>query len=87
MRLRFVFSRVLVGSLLCGALGGCSVDFPDELPYACETNEDCGGGEHICTTLPDSRKYCCKPEPEVCNQVDDDCNAVVDDVSTGSCSN
>jgi len=76
--------------VLCGVLfgtaSGCTVDFPDELPYTCEADGDCGGAPHVCTSLPDGRKYCCKPEPmEQCNKLDDDCNGVADDLGTEFC--
>jgi hypothetical protein len=72
---------------LAGATLGCIGNLPDELPYGCETEADCGGDDYVCTVLPDSRRYCCLPEPETCNRVDDDCNGKVDDGLTGSCSN
>lgn len=71
--------------VLFGTVSGCAVDFPDELPYACEDDSDCGGAPHVCVSLKDGRKYCCKPEPEQCNKLDDDCNGVVDDVGDNSC--
>jgi hypothetical protein len=87
VRILRLCARLLLWGAFTGAASGCALDFPDELPYACETNEDCGDTGHICTTLPDSRRYCCLPEPEVCNQVDDNCDAIVDNLSTGSCTN
>jgi len=82
--LYFSLALVLCG-VLFGTASGCVVDFPDELPYACEADTDCGGSPHVCASLPDGRKYCCKPETELCNQLDDDCNGVADDLSGESC--
>ncbi|WP_224242968.1 hypothetical protein [Hyalangium gracile] len=70
---------------LAGAALGCVGDLPDELPYGCETADDCGGDGYVCTVLPDARRYCCLPADETCNGVDDDCDGVVDDVSSGPC--
>jgi hypothetical protein len=80
----FTLALVLCG-VLFGTASGCVVDFPDELPYACEADTDCGGAPHVCTSLPDGRKYCCKPEPEQCNKLDDDCNGVADDLPPEPC--
>jgi hypothetical protein len=75
--------------LLCGVLfgtaSGCAVEFPDELPYTCAQDGDCGGEPHVCAALPDGRKYCCKPETEACNRLDDDCDGTVDELSDESC--
>ncbi|MBN1207069.1 MAG: hypothetical protein JXB05_19445 [Myxococcaceae bacterium] len=77
--------RLLLCAVLFGAASGCVVDFPDELPYACEADEDCGGKGYICAALPDTRRYCCLPEPELCNRLDDDCNGSVDDLTASDC--
>lgn len=71
--------------VLCATATGCVVDFPDELPYACEDATDCGGAPRVCASLADGRKYCCNPEPEQCNKLDDDCNGVPDDLGNESC--
>ncbi|MDC0710456.1 hypothetical protein POL68_18405 [Stigmatella sp. ncwal1] len=68
---------------LCAALvgmsSGCSVDFPEDKPYSCASDDDCGGQGYVCATLRDLQ-YCCLPEPEVCgNYVDDDCDGQVDE--------
>jgi hypothetical protein len=87
MKARALSLNVLLWSALLGAVSGCVGNLPDELPYACETEADCGGDGYVCTVLPDTRRYCCLPAPETCNRIDDDCNGVVDDLSSGSCTN
>ena len=82
--LYFSLALVLCG-VLFGTASGCVVDFPDELPYTCEADSDCGGSPHVCASLADGRKYCCKPETELCNRLDDDCNGVPDDVGNDFC--
>jgi hypothetical protein len=82
--LSFSLALLLCG-VIFGAASGCAVDFPDELPYSCVGDGDCGGAPHVCAALPDGRKYCCKPETEACNRLDDDCNGVVDDLSNEPC--
>ena len=44
-------SLVLCG-VLFGAASGCVVDFPDELPYGCEADADCGGARGTWAALP-----------------------------------
>jgi hypothetical protein len=62
------------------ALSACRVVFPEDLPYACASDSDCGGSPFICIDVP--TKHCCSPaEPreEICgNQIDDDCDGNVD---------
>jgi hypothetical protein len=82
--LSFSLALLLCG-VIFGAASGCAVEFPDDLPYVCVEDGDCGGAPHVCAALPDGRKYCCKPETELCNRLDDDCNGMVDDLSTESC--
>jgi hypothetical protein len=82
--LYFCLSLLLCG-VLFGTASGCVVDFPDELPYGCEADEDCGGKGYVCAALPDARRYCCLPETEQCNRLDDDCNGRVDDLTAGDC--
>ena len=83
MKALYLSASLLLCCILFGAGAGCSVSFPDELPYTCETDADCGGKGYVCTSLPDSRHYCCLPEAEVCNHLDDDCNGAVDDSEGG----
>jgi hypothetical protein len=86
MKALYLFSlALLLCGVLFGAASGCAVEFPDDLPYACVEDGDCGGAPHVCAALPDGRKYCCKPETELCNHLDDDCNGVVDDLSNEPC--
>jgi hypothetical protein len=82
MKALFSSLRWVLGCALLGA-AACAPALPDELPYGCDTDTDCGGGGYLCTVLPDARRYCCLPTTETCNQVDDDCNGVVDDVPGG----
>lgn len=80
--------KALYLSLWCALAGtalSCVSGLPDELPYGCETEADCGGGGYVCTVLPDSRRYCCLPTEETCNGIDDDCDGKVDNLSSGSC--
>ncbi|WP_224242970.1 hypothetical protein [Hyalangium gracile] len=85
MKALYLSLSLLLCSVLFGAASGCVVDFPDELPYTCETDADCGGKGYLCTALPDTRRYCCLPEAEQCNKLDDDCNGQVDDLTGESC--
>jgi hypothetical protein len=79
----------LLSLVLCGVLfsmaPGCVVDFPDDLPYACQEDADCGGGGYVCSTAQDSRRYCCLPEAETCNSKDDDCDGVADELDAPPC--
>ncbi|MFL5346294.1 MAG: hypothetical protein ACJ8AT_16010 [Hyalangium sp.] len=85
MKALYFSLSLLLCCVLFGAGSGCAVSFPDELPYTCETDADCGGKGYVCTSLPDSRRYCCLPETETCNHLDDDCNGVVDDLNADPC--
>ncbi|NMO17097.1 hypothetical protein HPC49_11370 [Pyxidicoccus fallax] len=78
--------RALCALLLLSGAAGCKVDFPNDVPYTCEADADCGGDSYKCTALPDNGpKYCCLPDPdELCNGVDDDCDGAVDE-QEGSC--
>jgi hypothetical protein len=78
--------NLLVCGLLLGTAASCTVDFPDELPYTCAQDGDCGGNGYVCTSLPDGRRYCCSPtEAEVCNRLDDDCDGQVDELESSTC--
>ncbi|AGC42236.1 hypothetical protein MYSTI_00887 [Myxococcus stipitatus DSM 14675] len=71
--------------LVSGSVG-CSVEFPNDAPYTCDLDGDCGGDGYVCTSLPNNGpKYCCLPEPvEKCNNVDDDCDGLIDEME-GTC--
>ncbi|MFP2930877.1 hypothetical protein ACLESO_37890 [Pyxidicoccus sp. 3LG] len=74
--------RALCSVLLLAGAAGCKVEFPDDVPYTCATDADCGGDGYLCTVLPSNgAKYCCLPEPaELCNSVDDDCDGAIDEL-------
>lgn len=74
--------RALCALLLLSGAAGCKVEFPDDVPYTCEADADCGGDRYLCTALPNGGpKYCCLPEEgERCNNVDDDCDGAVDEL-------
>ncbi|SET79465.1 hypothetical protein [Stigmatella erecta] len=73
------FLKLSLCAALVGLFPGCSVDFPDDKPYACTADGDCGGDGYVCATLG-SLQYCCLPEPEVCgNGIDDNCDGKVDE--------
>ncbi|MCP3135890.1 hypothetical protein [Pyxidicoccus xibeiensis] len=74
--------RALCGVLLLTGAAGCKVEFPNDVPYTCATDADCGGDGYLCTALPnDGPKYCCLPDPaELCNGVDDDCDGAIDEL-------
>ncbi|NVJ00116.1 hypothetical protein HV824_18570 [Myxococcus sp. AM009] len=76
--------RVWCGLLLVAGAVGCTVSFPDDVPYTCTETADCGGDGYVCTSLPDDGpRYCCLPDPaEVCNGLDDDCDGRVDNLET-----
>ncbi|MBZ4415483.1 hypothetical protein [Myxococcus sp. RHSTA-1-4] len=74
--------RALCSLLLLSGAAGCKVEFPNDVPYTCGADADCGGDGYVCTALPnDGPKYCCLPEPdELCNSVDDDCDGAIDEL-------
>ncbi|MFP2908810.1 hypothetical protein ACLESD_27920 [Pyxidicoccus sp. 3LFB2] len=74
--------RALCSLLLLSGAAGCKVEFPNDVPYTCEADADCGGDSYLCTALPNNGpKYCCLPEAdERCNNVDDDCDGAVDEL-------
>ncbi len=76
--------RALCALLLLSGAAGCKVEFPNDVPYTCDTDPDCGGDGYLCTALPNNgAKYCCLPEEgERCNSVDDDCDGAVDELDT-----
>ncbi len=85
MKSVYLSLSLLVCGVVLGSAAGCVVEFPDELPYTCTEDADCGGQNHVCTALPDGRRYCCLPGPEVCNRVDDDCDGEVDELESDTC--
>ena len=85
MKATYLSLALVLCGVLFGTASGCVVDFPDELPYSCEQDADCGEAPRVCASLADGRKYCCKPEPELCNRLDDDCNGVPDDLGNEPC--
>jgi hypothetical protein len=74
--------RSLCALLLVSGAAGCKVEFPNDVPYTCDADADCGGDGYVCAALPnDGPKYCCLPEPtEQCNSVDDDCDGAIDEL-------
>lgn len=84
MKALYSWLKLLVCGLLLGT-AGCTVDFPDDLPYTCAEDADCGGKGYVCAALPDARKYCCLPQAETCNQLDDDCDGEFDELETAVC--
>lgn len=75
--------RALCCLVLVSGAAGCKVEFPDDVPYTCATDADCGGDNYVCAALPNGGpRYCCFVEAqELCNGLDEDCNGVIDDLS------
>src|ERR1044072_9905100 len=74
---------VTVGVL---ALSSCRVDVPDNALYPCATDHDCGGGGFICVTPTGETGRCCKPTgDEICDGIDNECNAAIDDIPATPC--
>jgi hypothetical protein len=85
MKALYLTLSLLLCGVLFGAAAGCVVDFPEDLPYACQEDADCGGNRYVCAELPDARRYCCLPEPELCNGKDDNCDGLVDNLGGEPC--
>ncbi len=68
------------------SLPGCFVqELPSDTIFGCDTNADCGGDGLLCAPRANQRGYCCKPEDEACNGLDDDCDGTVDEVAGEPC--
>jgi hypothetical protein len=81
------FFSLLCCLLLAVSAAGCWVpELPDDTLFSCDTNADCADEGVVCAPRGAGlRGFCCKPNTEVCNGLDDDCNAVKDDLSGAPC--
>jgi hypothetical protein len=78
--------------LLAGALGlsglaalSCTLHFPEDAVYTCTTDSDCEGDGYKCLAIPGRTAFCCKPEPEICDGKDNDCDGVIDNIEPWDC--
>ena len=78
--------------LLAGALGlsglvalSCTLHFHENAIYTCTTDSDCEGDGYKCLAIPGRTAFCCKPEPEICDGKDNDCDGVIDNIEPWDC--
>ena len=80
------FSSLLGCLWLAVCAAGCFVpDLADNAVFSCAQDTDCAAEGIVCAPRTGASGYCCKPTAEVCNNADDNCNGVRDDLTPVSC--
>ncbi|HEY3450530.1 MAG TPA: MopE-related protein [Myxococcales bacterium] len=88
LRIAHLLPALVLCTLAAWAASGCILDkLPDDdAPnYPCTSTADCRGDGFVCVALATGPTFCCRPEPEVCDGRDNDCNGKVDDVPEQKC--
>lgn len=87
--MRIHFSVAALGLSALAALVACSFTLNEKVVYRCATDADCGGDGYSCPDGPVAElRRCCKPTgAEVCDQLDNDCDGIVDNTGVAEVCN